>query len=148
MAQEEHTMTMKPSYDNPFNGIVEGMPVFDSNGERIGTVAEIHLGGHETPDPNKGDSKSMAGDIQKADQNKPQPDLTEMFNGAVSDEVAQAMMLNGYIRIDSAELTGASAYVMPDRISEVYDGQIKLASSLRNLKEWPHPTVGGEGHER
>ena len=139
-------MTMKPSYDNPFNGIVEGMPVYDSNGEHIGTVAEIHLGGQQMPDPNEGDSKSMAGDIQKADQSAPPIDLTQIFKGEVSDEVAEAMLLNGYMRIDSSELTGGAAYIMPDRISEVFDGQIKLASSLRNLKEWPHPSVGGEGN--
>jgi len=139
-------MTMKPSYDNPFNGIVEGMPVYDSNGEHIGTVAEIHLGGHQMPDPNEGDSKAMAGDIQKADQTPTAVDLTQIFDGAVSDEVAHAMLRTGYIRIEGSGLTGASSYVMPDRISEVFDGQIKLASSLRNLRDYPHPTVGGEAN--
>jgi hypothetical protein len=141
-------MTMKPSYTNPFNGIVEGMPVFDSSGERVGTVAEIHLGGQQSPDPEEGDSKSAAPDIARADQNPPKLDLTQIFDGVVSDETAYVLLREGYIRIESDELTGAAAYIMPGRISEVYDGEIKLASSLRNLKEYPHTTgLGSETHE-
>ena len=140
-------MTMQPSYNNPFNGIIEGMPVYDSNGMLIGSVVEVYLGGQTWPDPDARDPKSAAPDIARADETPPDLDLTQIFDAEVSEELAEAMLRDGYIRIESSELTGANTYIMPERISEVADGGVRLASSLRNLKEYPHPTVGGEHYE-
>lgn len=139
-------MTMKPSYENPFNGIVEGMAVYDANGQYIGTVAEIHFGGQQWPDPEEGDSKSAAEDIRKADEQPPDLNLAQVFEDQVSEELAQEMVRNGYIRLESPELTGAAVYLMPGTISEVTGDEIRLVQSLRNLKEWSH-TAGRTGNE-
>jgi len=133
-------MTMQPSNNNPLNGIVEGMPVYDSNGERIGVVAEIHFGGQET-DAYSGRSKSADEDIRRAGRDV-DTEITSAFNGDVDSEVAEQLALNGYIRVEGSGLTGAAAYIMPDRIGLINDGQVKLASSLRNLREFPHPGKG------
>jgi hypothetical protein len=133
-------MTMQPSYDNPLNGIVEGMPVYDSNGERIGVVAEIHFGGQEA-DAYSGRSKSAAEDIRRAGRGT-ETEEANAFNGDVSEEIAEQLTLNGYIRVEGSGLTGAAAYIMPDRIGLINDGQVKLASSLQNLREYPHPGKG------
>lgn len=133
-------MTMQPSYNNPLNGIVEGMPVYDSNGELIGSVAEIHFGGQEA-DAYSSRSKSAAEDIRRAGRDL-DTEVSSAFDGDISDEIAEQLTLNGYIRVEGSGLTGAAAYIMPDRIGLINDGQVKLASSLQNLREFPHPGKG------
>lgn len=139
-------MTMKPSNENPFNGIVEGMAVYDANGQHIGAVAEVHFGGQQWPDSEEGDSKSAAEDIRRADEQPPDLELAQLFQDQVSEDLAQELLRNGYLRLDSRELTGAAAYLMPGAISEVTGGEIKLVQSLHNLKEWPH-SEGRTGNE-
>lgn len=139
-------MTMKPSYDNPLNGIVEGMTVYDANGERVGTVAEVHLGGEEREDLMEGRADSASEDIRRAGENVTVDNLSEVFDMTeMSEDIARTLLNSGYIRVESDELTGAASYLLPDRVSLVHDGQVTLASSLENLKEYPHP---GKGERR
>lgn len=133
-------MTMQPSYDNPLNGIVEGMPVYDSNGEHIGKVAEIHFGGQEA-DATTGRADSAAEDIRRAGRDV-ETDVSRAFNVDVSEEMAKQLTRSGYIRVEGSGLDGTAAYIMPDRIGLIHDGQVKLASSLENLREFPHPNKG------
>jgi hypothetical protein len=100
-------MTMQPSNNNILNLIVEGMPVHDSNMERIGTVEAIHLGGQRREAADEGVSKSAAEDIRRAGEDVPRLPLSEAFQqDNMPRDVARDLLLSGYIQVSEGALKG------------------------------------------
>jgi hypothetical protein len=113
--------------DHMLTRIYEGMTVYDSAGEKIGTVERIYFGevsqeaderggGPETAtSPDRGESWLIE-DVAKA-----------IFVGdRVPEPLRQRLLRHGFIRIDSAGLFAADRYVTPGQIADVSDDRVTL----------------------
>ncbi len=130
-------MTNQPSYQNPLMDIREGMRVYDATGQEIGRVDRVHLGGMRREDPQEGVSKSAAEELRRAGENMPKLDLAQAFApDRMPEKMARALLLKGYILIGGGPLKGAERYIMPERIAQVADDGVRLASSLHNLRRF------------
>jgi hypothetical protein len=102
--------------------IKQGMEVYDSTGDKVGTVEFIHF--------------SEAGDSQST-QAASLPDLpTEADLVAIlgrlfgsdnlPEEMRERLRMQGFIKVDSANLFGADRYVLPDQIANVTENVVYL----------------------
>lgn len=111
--------------------IAEGMPVYDREGEAVGTVKVAYLGGasdeaieralhpEEAPPTPAGETVSTAFDADN-----------------VPSELRALFMKQGYIVVDSPDLTGIRGYLGPEQIEGIFtqereDGTINDAVRLR-----------------
>ena len=89
-----------------FKDVEEGMPVIDSNGDRVGTVDFLHYG-----------QEPGTGDVQTNDLIE---EVAEVFaaDNNIPEELQERLKREGYIQIDSGILQ-SDAFVMEDQIARV-----------------------------
>ena len=112
---EEQTGQEPPVPDRIPQRIYEGMPVYDSQGEIVGTVKVMYYGGAseeaiqkmlETEEAGAGDSSAFDADN-------------------VPKEMRARLMRGGYILVEGPDLTGAQRYVGPEQIEGVVTQDIE-----------------------
>ena len=127
---EEQTGQDLPVQDRVPQHINEGMSVYDSAGEVVGTVKVIYFGGaseeaiqrvlHPEDEPAAGEGVSNWNSFE-ADN--------------VPKELRAQMMRQGYILIEGPDLTGVNCYIRPEQIEGVFhqevEGTINDAVRLR-----------------
>jgi hypothetical protein len=111
--------------------IGEGMPVYDREGQAVGVVKVVYLGGasdeaieralhpEEAPPTPAGETVSTAFDADN-----------------IPGELRARFMKQGYIVVDNPDLTGIRGYLGPEQIEGIFtqeleDGTIKDAVRLR-----------------
>jgi hypothetical protein len=123
---EEQTGQELPVPDRIPQRIYEGMPVYDSQGEVIGTVQVMYYGG------------ASEEAIQKMLESEDSPAAGESsaFDADnVPKEMRARFMRGGYILVDGPDLTGVKRYIGPEQIEGVFpqevEGSMKEAVRLR-----------------
>jgi len=106
--------------------VKEGMAVFNSANERIGTVEAVYLGAaSEIEQPF--DVGPATDDSPKLPGTRVQRMLAEIFDPSeVPEEIAERLRYSGYLRIDPAQPFAADRYVMPEQIASVTDQGVFL----------------------
>lgn len=132
---EEKSEQEVPISDRIPQRIGEGMPVYDRSGEAVGVVKLVYLGGasdeaiervlhpQEAPPTPAGETVSTAFDTDN-----------------VPGELRARFMKQGYMVVDSPDLTGIRGYLGPEQIEGIFtqeleDGTIRDAVRLRLTRE-------------
>ena len=105
----------------------EGMTVYDSNRNDIGTVEEIYFGAVGEEEVVDGTEPATATGPQRARRESFVDLLAEAFDprDRVPDELAERLRHHGYIKIDSGWF-GSDRYVLPNQIASVSDEGVYL----------------------
>lgn len=130
----DHTPIMTPTSDErtPLMGITEGMNVHDSDGDRIGKVRNVRMGGNDPVDAGR--------QANEAGMNDSDPDaggyLTTLLNGVeetfasdgneLPEEERQHLLNKGYIQIDSSGFFAADRFATADQIARVDGNDVHL----------------------
>lgn len=121
------TPIMTPTSDErtPLMGVIEGMNVYDGNGDRIGKVRNVRMGGNDPVDAGR--------QANEAGPNSTDPDAGDYATTLV-DEVAmtfisgddnlpeeerQNLMTKGYIQIDSSGFFTADRFATADQVARI-----------------------------
>ena len=117
---EEQSEREVPLSDRIPQRIGEGMPVYDRDGEAVGTVKTVYLGGasdeaieralnpEQAPPTPAGETVSTAFD----DDNVP-PDMRARF------------MKQGYLVVEGPDITGTRGYLGPEQIEGVFTQELE-----------------------
>ena len=104
------------------NMIEEGMKVYDNNGEEIGTVEFIHFSEANGKEltlaaslPDEHEEADLVGFIRKL-----------FGSDNLPEELRERLLMNGFIRVDSARFFGADRYVMLNQIAKVEKNGVHL----------------------
>ena len=108
MNQEQAGQELPPSDRMP-QRVSEGMIVYDSAGEFVGTVQVVYFGG------------ASEEAIQKAlDPESGQTDLSNL-----PKELGARLLRQGYVLIEGPDLTGAKRYIRPEQFEGVFTEEIE-----------------------
>jgi hypothetical protein len=113
------------------NQIHKGMNVFDSSGDKIGTVDWVKMT-DEIPD------------TPQAEQITTQPGVTrdrtfvdniaEAFSSDdVPEEVRERLLRDGFVRIDTDGIFSSDRYVLPEQIASVTDSDVIITKRRDEL---------------
>jgi hypothetical protein len=107
-----------------------GMPVYGSEGEKVGKVDKIHLG-HSLPEKEPSATEKLNQDLT------PSQEIAATFAQMVEtlfdpqdeiEEVVQKRLYqHGFIRIDAKGLLAGDRYVLADDIETVKNGEVHLS---------------------
>lgn len=105
----------------------EGMEVYDSQGDKIGTVDDLYFGA-STDEQNKyGVGAATAPDPSLRDDTLVDNIAEGIFGADDLPEEMRARLVNhGYIRIDAANLFGSDRYALPEQIDRVQNDHVHL----------------------
>ena len=106
-----------------FKDVEEGMPVYDSKGDRVGTVSFLHYGQEDA-------ASTQGADYQV---NPVLEEVAEALTAAnnIPEELRERLQREGYLRIDSGILQ-SDAFVMEDQIARV-DEHVHLTTTKDKL---------------
>ena len=128
---EEQSEREVPLSDRIPQRIGEGMPVYDREGEAVGTVKTVYLGGASD------EAIERALNPEKA---PPTPAGEKVWTAFESDDIPKELrarfMKQGYLVVEGPEITGIRGYLGPEHIEglftqELEDGTINDAVRLR-----------------
>jgi uncharacterized protein (TIGR02271 family) len=104
----------------PIERVREGLPVVDSSGEKVGTVARVKLGDPQavTAQGNEPDESGVLGIIPIGVGRQPEPDVPEPLRSQ--------LLRVGFVKVDGRGLSDAERYVPADRILEVTEEAVRL----------------------
>ena len=120
---QEQTGQELPVPDRIPQRIYEGMPVYDREGEVVGTVKVMYFGG------------ASEEAIQRMLQTEGADDSSAFDADNVPKEMRARLMRQGYILVDGPGLSGVHRYIGPEQIEGVFsqdlEGQLTEAVRLR-----------------
>lgn len=128
---EEQTEREVPLSERIPQRISEGMPVYDREGEAVGIVKVVYLGGA---------SEEAIERVLRPEEAPPTPAGETVSTAFDADDVPSELrarfMKQGYIVVDSPDLTGIRGYLGPEKIEgmftqELEGGAIQDAVRLR-----------------
>ena len=108
MNQEQAGHELPPSDRMP-QRISEGMIVYDSAGEMVGTVQVVYFGGAS----------------EEAIQRALHSEAGENDLGSLPEELVVRLMSQGYVTVDGPELSGVQRYLRPEQIEGVFPREIE-----------------------
>ncbi len=107
-----------PTSDRLPQHINNGMPVYDREGQVVGTVEMVYFGGASETAVEVSEHHSRGFDTDN-----------------VPEELRSRLMRQGYFILDGPEVTGVQRYVLPEQIEGIFteeiEGVIKEAVRLR-----------------
>ncbi len=113
MNKEQSGQELPPSDRLP-QRISEGMIVYDSADELVGTVQVVYFGG------------ASEEAVQRALQSEPGENNVSPFAADnLPKELAAQLMSQGYILVEGSNLTGATRYIRPEQIEGVFPEEIE-----------------------
>ena len=108
MSKEQSGQELPPSDRLP-QRISEGMIVYDSADELVGTVQVVYFGG------------ASEEAIQRALHSEPgENDISNL-----PKDLGARLMTQGYVTVDGPDLTGANRYLRPEQIAGVFPEEIE-----------------------
>lgn len=113
MTKEQSGQELPPSDRLP-QRIGEGMIVYDSADEAVGTVQVVYFGG------------ASEEAIQKALHSEPgENNFSPFAADNLPDELTARLMSQGYVLVDGPDLTGAKRYIRAEQIEGVFPIEIE-----------------------
>lgn len=114
--------------------IEEGMRVYDSRGEEIGSVELVYLGDASNEAIEQRGQAAVSPDINLGGDRSIVDNIAGVFApDELPLELAERLLRDGYVRLDSEGLLAADRYIMPDQISSVSDNSVRLRVSFDEL---------------
>ena len=96
----------------------EGMTVYDRDGVIVGTVQVVYFGGAS--------EEAVERELHEAEvSEKGRPAGNAFDADGVPQESRARLMRQGYIRLNSPELTGVKSYLLPEQIEGVFTEEIE-----------------------
>lgn len=130
----DNTPIMTPTSDErtPLMGITEGMSVHDSDGDRIGKVRNVRMGGNDPVDAGRQANESGVGTTD--------PDVGDYATTLIDDvattftsddndlpeEEREQLLNKGYIQIDSSGFFTADRFATADQIARIEGNDVHL----------------------
>ena len=114
MNQEQTGHELPPSDRLP-QRISEGMIVYDSAGELVGTVQVVYYGGAS----------------EEAIQRALHSEAGENDLSSLPEELGARLMRQGYVMVDGTDLTGAKRYLRAEQIEGVFP--IEIEGTMTNV---------------
>jgi len=108
MNQEQAGQELPPSDRLP-QRISEGMIVYDSAGQVVGTVQVVYFGGAS----------------EEAIQRALHSEAGENDLSNLPKDLGTRLMTQGYVTVDGPDLTGANRYLRPEQIAGVFTREIE-----------------------
>jgi hypothetical protein len=115
--------------NNPLTHVREGMEVYDHEDNYIGSVEEVFFGANADFDDTRGvDAPTV---INETGDRRPANFVEALANAfsdddEVPDELAERLLQQGYLKLDTAGLFASDRYVMPDQIRAVQEEKVYL----------------------
>ena len=130
MVDEEKSEREVPMSDRVPQRIGEGMPVYDRDGELIGTVDVVYLGGASE------EAIERALDPENAPPTPAGETVRTAFEADnLPKEMRARLMKQGYIRVKGDDITGLRRYLGPEQIEGIVtldeEGSIQDVVRLR-----------------
>jgi hypothetical protein len=100
--------------------IGEGMPVYDRDGEAVGIVNLVYLGGAS--------EEAIDRVLHPEQEHSGQPgalDWSAFDADNVPNEMRARLMSQGYIVIDGPDLTGVKRYIGPEQIEGIFTQELE-----------------------
>lgn len=117
---QEQTGQEVPIPDRLPQRVSEGMTVHDREGEVVGTVQVVYLGGASEEAIKKALKSHEASDVTTSESEESDFDANE-----VPLELRRRLMEKGYVLIQGPDLTGAKRYLAPEQIEGVFSEEIE-----------------------
>ena len=108
MSKEQSGQELPPSDRLP-QRISEGMIVYDSAGQVVGTVQVVYFGGAS----------------EEAIQRALHSEAGENDISNLPKDLGTRLMTQGYVTVDGPDLTGANRYLRPEQIAGVFPEEIE-----------------------
>lgn len=107
--------------------VYEGMNVYDSSGDEIGSVRKVFLGAVSDEMHERGMGPATAPDPAMREDSLVD-NLAEAFSAAdpLPEAVRGQLLRQGFIRIDTAGLFESDRYATPDQIESVSEDTVRL----------------------
>ena len=120
---QEHAGQKLPPSDHLPQRISEGMIIYDSAGQLVGTVQVVYFGGAS----------------EEAIQRALHSEAGESDLSNLPEELGARLMSQGYIAVDGPDLTGANRYIGPEQVEGVFpieiEGTMTDVARLRVTRE-------------
>ncbi len=117
---EEQSEREVPLSDRIPQRIGEGMPVYDRDGEAVGTVKTVYLGGA---------SDEAIERALNPEQAPPTPAGETVSTAFESDDIPREMrarfMKQGYLVVEGLDITGTRGYLGPEQIEGVFTEELE-----------------------
>lgn len=129
-----HHNTISREHHDVLSQVREGMTVYDSDRNNIGSVDAVFFGAESDQELAAGTAPATATTHRDPSDNAFVESLAEVFDprDQVPDELAERLHYSGYIRIDGGWF-GSDRYIMPDQISSVSDESVYLRTKSDHL---------------
>lgn len=116
------------------NQIHEGMRVVDVNGDEVGKVRVVYLGGMSSEIIEAQGSQATSPAVNVSGNDTFIESIAEAFApNTVPQELAERLLRNGYVLMDADGLFAADRFILPEQISGVRDGKVWISSSKDGL---------------
>lgn len=126
-------ITERGSHGNILHSIYEGMAVYDATNNRIGKVDRVYLGAQE----DSNDAASLTDPAVAPDEFNENTFVDMIANVFDTERVppvlARRLLMQGFIKINTAGLFSNDRYATPDQIAAVNDDQVHLAVERNGL---------------
>ena len=116
---QEQTGQEIPIPDRLPQRVSEGMMVYDREGEVVGTVQVVYLGGASEEAIKKALKSHEVSDVTTSESDESDFDANE-----VPLELRRRLMEKGYVLIQGPDLTGAKRYLTPEQIEGVFSEEV------------------------
>jgi hypothetical protein len=123
-----------PDGNHLLTQVYEGMPVYDSTGQKIGTVEGVYLGAVSAETSQRGDGPATASSPDGREGS-----LIEDFAKAIAPQhrlpetLRERLLRQGFIRIHSSGFFVADRYAMPAQIDSVSGDHVVLYATRDEL---------------
>jgi hypothetical protein len=136
-SERRQTMTQQPFAPHEGQSILtqisEGMPVYDRENDKVGTVRSVHLGAVSVEDDRRGLGPATTS-AEEATDSSLLEDFARIFAPEALPEPVRARLLrHGFIRIDTTGLFAADRYAMPEQIGSVSGDRVTLQVTGKEL---------------
>jgi hypothetical protein len=123
----ERPLFDKSTSNTILNQVHEGMQVFDSTGQELGSVRQVFLGEVSDTMENQGSGPATVSTPDTRDESLID-NLAEALSAEhpLPDEVRGRLLREGFIRIDTRGLFASDRFVLPDQIESVSADRVQL----------------------